>query len=88
MSNRTWVCLNCKKSYRRDSSVGSLPCPKCKANCEYVHWKIHIPSPKNAKRWDAFWRLYRNEKRQIEEFLRDASIKAITLKLLNQSLRR
>ena len=88
MSNRTWVCLNCRKSYRRVQTVGSVACPICKAACEYVDWKIHIPSPKRARAWNEFWEKYRAEKALIDEFQHDESIKEVRLGLLNQVLRR
>ena len=84
MSNRTCVCVACRKSYRRVQSLTSLECPTCHAACEYVHWKIRIPSPKRTKAWDEFWVKYRAEKALVAEFGRDKSIKEITLELLNQ----
>lgn len=56
MSQRTWVCLSCRKSYRRLQDVQSFRCPTCKAESEYVHWKMHIPSPKRRKAWETFWK--------------------------------
>ena len=85
MSNRTWVCVDCGKSYRRDQTVGAVTCSICGQACEYVHWKLHIPSPAKEKEWQLFWCTYRREKRLLEEFERDPSIKQLTLTLLNQS---
>ncbi|WP_302120729.1 hypothetical protein [Allorhodopirellula heiligendammensis] len=62
MSNRTWACIPCGKTYRRNQTVTNLPCPQCGAPCEYVHWKMRVPSPRNVKKWLAFWRQYRAEK--------------------------
>ncbi len=84
MSNRTWVCVDCGKSYRRNQLVDSVVCSICGDPCEYVHWKIHIPSPKRAKEWMDFWAAYRREKQLIKRFVDDPSIKEITLELLNQ----
>jgi Fe-S-cluster containining protein len=69
-------------------TVRSVACPKCKAACEYVDWKIHIPSPKREREWNEFWRKYRKEKALEAEIYRDESIKEVTLELLNRSLRR
>ena len=88
MSNRTWVCLTCRKSYRRVQTVPLVSCPKCKAACEYVDWKLHIPSPKREREWNEFWQKYRQEKALTAEFYRDESIKEVTLELLNRVLRR
>lgn len=88
MSNRTWVCLNCRKSYRRSQSVESVACGICHQTCEYVHWKIHIPSPKHEKGWDQFWETYLREKALIADFLRDKSLNSVPLDLLNQHFHR
>ncbi|MCC6553927.1 MAG: hypothetical protein IT372_13030 [Polyangiaceae bacterium] len=64
--------------------VDSVVCSICGDPCEYVHWKIHIPSPKRAKEWMDFWAAYRREKQLIKRFVDDPSIKEITLELLNQ----
>lgn len=84
MSNRTWACIECGKSYRRDQTVESVKCAICGKFCEYVHWKIRIPSPKKQKEWNKFWSIYRLEKRLIEQWLADESIKVISLDILNE----
>lgn len=84
MSNRTFVCLNCWKSYRRDQNLGEMGCPICHQACEYVHWKIRIPSPKRKRQWKLFWNKYKAEKRLLEEFQRDPTTKVIELDILNQ----
>lgn len=84
MSNRTWACVDCGKSYRRVQTVRIVKCSVCGQECESVHWKIHIPSPRRKKEWREFWTIYRREKRLLEEFQRDPRIKEITLALLNQ----
>ena len=86
MSNRTWVCLNCKKSYRRNSPVKKFLCPNCKNTCEYVDWKIHIPSPKRKKEWDSFWEKYLIERRILKNFFRYGSKKSVKLEILNMYL--
>jgi hypothetical protein len=86
MSNRTWVCLDCEKSYRRDQMVRDVACALCHKPCEYVHWKIHIPSPKRKKEWRAFWEQYREEKRLLAQHYRGGRMKATHLPLLNMRL--
>lgn len=89
MSKRTWVCVDCGKSYRREQGVGAaVKCPICGQSCEYVEWKIHIPSPRNRKEWARFWDAYRREKRLSDQFHRDPSIKDLYLPLLNRHMRR
>ena len=84
MSNRTWACVDCGKSYRRPQTVRTVKCSVCGQECESVHWKIHIPSPRKKKEWLEFWTLYRREKRLLDEFQRNPRIKVVTLALLNQ----
>ena len=86
MSNRTWVCVECGKSYRRVQTVKSVRCAICRKACEYVHWKIHIPSPRKTKEWQRFWTIYKKEKRLIDLWVRDKSVREINLKLLNRKL--
>lgn len=84
MNRRTHVCLTCRRSYRRDRDVAKFPCPACKRPCERVHAKLRIPSPKREKEWKRFWRIYREEKRQLARFQGDPNVKRIDLKLLSQ----
>ena len=84
MSNRTWACVDCGKSYRRLQTTKLVKCSLCGQDCESVHWKIRIPSPTKKKEWLAFWTAYRREKGLLEQFQRDPRIKEITLEILNQ----
>jgi hypothetical protein len=86
MSRRTWVCVPCRKSYRRSWDVPSLKCPTCKAECESVHWKIRIPSPGRPKEWERFWEKYRAEKALLEAFRRGELRENVTLELLRMVL--
>jgi hypothetical protein len=88
MSNRTWVCLDCRKSFRRNQTASAVACAQCGRACEYVHWKLHIPSPSKRKEWEAFWTQYLFEKREIRRFQEDDSVEDVTLPLLNQRLTR
>ncbi len=88
MSNRTWVCLACEKSYRRDSKITELPCALCHQPCEYVHWKLHIPSPRRKREWSDFWTRYRLEKQLLKQFENDPRIKEVELELLSRRLTR
>lgn len=65
MSNRTWTCVPCRKSYRRVQSVETVACPHRHQSCESVHWKMRVPSPRRTKEWKAFWVAYRAEKAQL-----------------------
>ena len=87
MSNRTWACIKCGKTYRRDQNEDhQVICSICRNPCEYVHWKIRVPSPKKKKEWLRFWDIYLKEKRQIDLWQNDQTIEEITLDLLNMKL--
>ena len=85
MSQRTWVCLPCRKSYRRED-VQSLRCPTCQEACEYVDWKIRIPSPKWSKAWVQFWTKYRAEKALLDAWHRGDLRESVQLELLKMVL--
>jgi len=86
MSQRAWVCVPCGKSYRRRQDVQSVQCPTCREACEYVHWKIRIPSPKQRKVWEEFWEQYWAEKALLNAYRRGELRESIQLKLLNMEL--
>ena len=86
MSQRTWVCVNCGKSYRRDQSIEAVVCALCHDPCEYVHWKIHIPSPRKPKAWQEFWEKYRAEKEILERHHAGTLNEEIHLDILNMRL--
>jgi DNA-directed RNA polymerase subunit RPC12/RpoP len=87
MSQRTWVCVPCRKSYRRAQDVQLVKCPTCGSECEYVHWKIRIPSASRPKAWTKFWEKYRAEKTLLDAFYRGELREDVRLELLNMDLR-
>jgi hypothetical protein len=52
MSKRTWICVPCRKGYRRKKSLTSVECPSCHGPCEVVQWLNDAPSPKQTEAWD------------------------------------
>lgn len=87
MSNRTWACVDCGKTYRRDQYIEDpVVCGLCNQQCEFVHWKIHVPSPKKSKEWSKFWELYRREKSQLTAWCNDSSVESVHLDILNMCL--
>lgn len=87
VSNRTWACVACGKTYRRDQRLpGPVVCAICRNPCEYVHWKIRVPSPKKAREWNRFWRLYRSERRELERCFSDGNVEEVVLDLLNMRI--
>lgn len=86
MSNRTWACVSCRKSFRRDQSVPAVACPHCHQVCEAVHTKMRVPSPRRVKAWDAFWDAYRAEKALLAAHSRGELREKVNLPLLNMVL--
>src|SRR5579885_1416069 len=86
MSNRTWACIDCGKTYRRNQNVASVRCAICSNFCEYVHWKIRVPSPKNRKTWEKFWLRYKAEKRLLAEYHASGRRMSVHLEILNLDL--
>jgi len=86
MSNRTWVCIRCRKSYRRSQEVRPIACPTCGAACEEVHWKIRIPSPSRPEAWEEFWAKYLAEKALLAAYHRGELRESVRLELLRMEL--
>ncbi len=87
MGNRTWACVDCGKTYRRDQNLTeAMTCPLCGHECESVHWKIRVPSPKKRKEWHKFWQLYRREKAELERCLADGNVEEVVLDILNMRI--
>ena len=86
MSERTWVCVPCGKSYRRRQDVEAVRCAHCHGECEQVHWKIRIPSPKNRRAWDKFWVDYRAEKALVKAWQNGELRENVLLPILRMQL--
>jgi DNA-directed RNA polymerase subunit RPC12/RpoP len=86
MSQRTWVCVPCGRTDRRPQDVPAVRCSKCGRECEYVHWKIRVPSPKHPKRWAEFWAKYRAEKALLDAWSRGELTGVVRLDILNADL--
>ncbi|MFM2476229.1 hypothetical protein [Celerinatantimonas sp. MCCC 1A17872] len=89
MRNNTWVCISCRQKYRRaQQSNKTVLCSRCGKPCEYVHWKIRVPSPRKDKAWQAFWRTYLQEKQLLQQFYNGTLEQDVHLELLNITLSR
>ena len=86
MSQRTWACVECGTSYRRDQMVKSVRCAQCNEECESVAWKIRIPSPKKKKEWRKFWDSYREEKAILEAYYRGERVDTTERPIMNMKL--
>lgn len=78
--------MDCGKSYRRDQLVESVTCALCHEPCEYVYWKIHIPSPSKQKAWKEFWQKYRAEKSVLDRYHLGEQREDVHLEILNMHL--
>ena len=65
LSNRTYACIPCGKTFRIELVRGDYSCPLCGGACESVGLKLRVPSPKNRKRWLRFWEDVREDKRTL-----------------------
>jgi len=84
MINRTFACLHCRKLQRKPQIIKEFRCPHCRSQCIEVHWKLHVPAPRKARKWEKFWKQYLLELRQIEQFKAGVGPDELYLPLLNQ----
>ena len=66
--------------------VKSVLCSRCNQKCEFVDWKIRIPSPKKQKEWRKFWDDYRREKAVLEAHRSGHRVETTELEILNLRL--
>ena len=84
MSNRIFACLGCRKLQRRDQQTEQFFYPICGVESVRVPWKLHVPPPRKLRKWDAFWKQYLLEMRQLAEFKANKNIAELYLPLHNQ----
>ena len=54
MSNTTWACFDCREGVRRPTHhPKAVPCPQCGQDCVCLGTKIHIPSKRDDRAWQA-----------------------------------
>src|SRR5579864_4431013 len=85
MSNRAWICVPCRKSFRREQSVTALKCPHCHKRCERLHWKMRIPSARRARVWDEFWAKYEGGK-VLTELRQSAELELLIQSKINKQM--
>jgi hypothetical protein len=64
-----------------------VTCAVCGEPCEFVHWKIRVPSPAKRRDWDRFWAEYRTEKELLSRFHRGELREPATFRILNMWLK-
>jgi len=53
MSNRKWVCFNCREAVRRPAYAEVVRCPRCAAPCQNIGYRIPLPPKSKVKLWAA-----------------------------------
>ena len=48
----SWVCFDCRASYRRQPHISEVACAKCGQLCTYLGTKVPIPRKANEKAWE------------------------------------
>lgn len=58
MSNRTWVCFECRQSVRRTAEYSwderreeEILCPECRSPCVYLGYMIPLPPRRDVRAW-------------------------------------
>lgn len=51
MSNRTYVCFDCRTTERLPTSRIAKKCRKCRKPAQHVYYKFRIPARGDAKAW-------------------------------------
>jgi len=52
MKNNTWVCFDCRESYRRTVSLEiGVKCAKCQNECLNLGYHIPVPRKRDLKAW-------------------------------------
>jgi hypothetical protein len=66
MQNFTWVCFDCKASYRRGFTPSEVRCGICGKECAYLGTKVPIPRRANVTGWAALRGRYFENEREYE----------------------
>lgn len=53
MSNRSYVCWNCREVRRAEQyQEGLIKCPKCSGHCDELGWRARVPKKDDEKGWN------------------------------------
>lgn len=64
MSNRTYVCFECRTSYRDEFGKRRV-CATCGKDCRCLDWRARIPKAGNVKGWARLFERYQKLRSQI-----------------------
>ncbi len=92
MSNRTYICTDCRYSKRADASYGlnhDLRCPECQQPLHELEWRWRIPKKNDEKGWKELskkvhvekieWSVARNKIREKKLEKIDRTISSVEL---------
>lgn len=65
MSNRTYVCFECRTTERVPLSRITRTCRKCRRQAEHVYYKFKIPPRRDDASWQELQRKVRALNRQV-----------------------
>lgn len=52
MSNKKWVCFDCRIAVRRSQgNTSDVLCPECGKQCSYIGHKIPVPPKNKVREW-------------------------------------
>jgi hypothetical protein len=60
MSNKNWVCFDCRLTLRRGWEQKEPRCPKCGKKCYYFGYKYRVPPENKVKEWEQLRHNYLN----------------------------
>ena len=67
MSNRTWVCFDCREAVRRGFGHEGVRCAFCGRPCRCLGYRIPTPRKAAAKQWAALRRSLNGQNRAAAE---------------------
>jgi DNA-directed RNA polymerase subunit RPC12/RpoP len=76
MSNATWVCFDCRQTFRRGSGPDEVVrCPHCGVRCQCLGRKIAVPARDRLKAWQTLREDVRLTRARYEERRRRRAVR-------------
>ena len=67
MNNNSWVCFECRESYRRDKAhKGGVDCAKCNSLCKNIGDCTPVPKKRDVKAWQDLRESINKQERQSQ----------------------
>lgn len=65
MSNKKWVCFDCRLVVRRSTGhTAEVLCPECGKTCAYLGHKIPVPPKSKAREWERLHQQLNQQQRE------------------------